>query len=180
MRIGIDISQMVHEGTGVAVYVRTLVQALISMDTNNEYVLFGASFRKKRIFYDFYKTLPHDRVQLVTVAIPPTVLEILWNRFHVIPVEKFIGPVDIFWSSDWTQPPLSGAKGVTTIHDLTPLKFPKEMDAGIVAAHTRRLSWVQKECNMILCDSQSTKKDVMELLHIAEEKLHVVYPGVAV
>ena len=46
MKIGIDISQIVHEGTGVGEYVRHLVKALLTIDQANEYVLFGASLRK--------------------------------------------------------------------------------------------------------------------------------------
>jgi glycosyltransferase involved in cell wall biosynthesis len=179
MRIGIDISQIVHEGTGVGTYVRCMVRSLLKIDKKNEYVLFGASLRRRKIFQSFYATLPRARVRLVTVPIPPIVLDMLWNRLHMTPIEKFTGPLDIFWSSDWTQPPLSRAKGVTTIHDLTTMRFPNEMDVRIVATHTRRLGWVKKECRAIFCDSESTKKDIAELLHIPGTRLHVIYPGVS-
>ena len=177
MKIGIDISQIVHEGTGVATYVRRMVESLLKVDKKNQYVLFGASMRRRGEFQAFYTTLPRERVRLVTTPTPPTLLAILWNRFHIMPIEKFIGPVDVFWSSDWTQPPLRYAKGVTTIHDLIALKFPAQTDARIVATHKRRLAWVAKECIAIFCDSESTKKDVIEFLGIPKEKLHVVYPG---
>ncbi len=176
MRIGIDISQIVYEGTGVAKYVREMVRALVTIDNKNEYVLFGASFRRLRVFKEFVASLPR-RVGLVTVPIPPTLLDIVWNKLHILPVEWFIGPVDVFWSSDWTQPPLAHAKGVTTIHDLIALKYPKETDDRIVATHKRRLRWVKKECEAILCDSEATKRDIEQLLTISRSKLHVVYPG---
>lgn len=172
MRIGIDISQIAHEGTGVATYVRRMVEILLSVDTKNKYVLFGASLRKQRVFKEFA-----NRATLVVIPIPPTVLNFLWNTLHIIPVETFTGPLDVFWSSDWTQPPLAHAKGVTTIHDLTPLKFPTEMSS-IAKTHAKRLSWVKKECVAIFCDSEATKKDVAELLGIHKSKLHVVYPGI--
>lgn len=177
MRIGIDISQIVHEGTGVGTYVRNMVCSLLKIDNKNDYVLFGASVRRRNLFQSFYSSLPPDRVRLVTVPIPPIVLDIMWNRLHIIPIEKFTGHLDIFWSSDWTQPPLSRAKGVTTIHDLTTIRFPKEMDARIVATHARRLRWVKKECRAIFCDSESTKKDIEKLLQIPNDRLSVVYPG---
>jgi len=177
MRIGIDISQIVYEGTGVATYVRELVSRLIAEDKNNSYVLFGASLRRQNEFRAYFNTLPHDRVSLVTSRIPPTILSLLWNVLHIVPIEKFTGPLDIFWSSDWTQPPLTRARGVTTIHDLSTMLFPKEMDAGIVATHARRLKRVKKECTVIFCDSESTKRDVMKYLKIPENQLHVVYPG---
>lgn len=177
MRIGIDISQIVHEGTGVATYVRKLVAALLTLDTKNEYILFGVSFRKRNSIVDFFKTIRRANVRLVVIPIPPTLLEILWNQLHVVPAEWFVGNVDVFWSSDWAQPPLRHAKGITTIHDLIALKFPEETDRRIVAAHKRRLSWVAKECGAVLCDSQSTKQDVEDILGIPPARLHVVYPA---
>lgn len=177
MRIAIDISQIVHEGTGVATYVRKLVAALLTLDTKNEYILFGVSFRKRNSIVDFFKTIRRANVRLVVIPIPPTLLEILWNQLHVVPAEWFVGNVDIFWSSDWAQPPLRHAKGITTIHDLIALKFPQETDSQIVATHKRRLEWVKKECQMILCDSESTKSDVAQQLNIPDRKLRVIYPG---
>lgn len=172
MKIGIDISQIVHEGTGVASYVRRMVDTLLKIDKKNEYTLFGASLRKRHVFKEF-----SGRAKLVVVPIPPTLLNILWNKLHIIPVEWFIGSVDVFWSSDWTQPPLARARGVTTIHDLTTVKFPGEMDSGIFSTQKRRLEWAKKECAAFFCDSESTKKDVINILGISENKLHVVYPG---
>lgn len=180
MRIAIDISQIVHEGTGVAHYVRGMVKALLALDKTNEYVLFGSSLRKRKIFFDYFKTIQgvSPNVRLVTLPIPPTILEILWNRLHMVVAEWFVGNVDVFWSSDWTQPPLRRAKGMTTIHDLIALKFPEETDARIVAAHKRRLGWVAKECQVILCDSETTKGDAAALLKTSAHRLQVVYPGV--
>lgn len=152
---------------------RRMVDALLQYDKKNEYVLFGASLRRRGEFKKFV----HNRTRLVTVPIPPTILDFLWNTLHIIPIEWFIGKVDVFWSSDWTQPPLTHARGVTTIHDLTTMKFPDEMDTRIVKTHSKRLAWVKKECASIFCDSESTKKDITELLRIPEQKLHVVYPG---
>lgn len=180
MKIGIDISQIVYEGTGVATYVRSMVRELLRKDKKNTYVLFGASFRKRNLFEKFYKEVKelHHDVELISVPIPPIMLDMMWNRLHIEPIEKFTGPLDIFWSSDWTQPPLRRVKGITTIHDLSPLKFPKETDATIAGTHKRRLAWVKKECSVILCDSVATKKDVMDVLQIPENRLRVVYPGI--
>lgn len=176
MKIAIDISQIAHEGTGVSAYVRKMVTALITGDVKNEYVLFGASLRKRHVFSAFVKSLPRQ-VRLVFVPIPPTVLELLWNRLHIIPIEWFIGAVDIFWSSDWTQPPLSHARGVTTIHDLSFLRFPETFVHKITDTQKRRLERAKNICQRFFCDSEATKKDAETLLGIDKKKLKVVYPG---
>jgi len=167
MKIGIDISQIVYEGTGVANYTKNLVESLLKIDKKNEYIFFFASLRKKP------PKLPHVR----SFKIPPTILEFLWNRLHICPIEWFIGKVDVFFSSDWTQPPTIRAKKVTTIHDLSPWKYPETFHPKIVKVHQRRVKWVKKECDAIICDSQATKKDVIEILRIPEGKLKVIYPG---
>jgi hypothetical protein len=176
MRIGIDISQIVHEGTGVATYVTHIVRALVDSDSKNEYVLFGASLRKRAVFSQFVNTLKRP-VRLVVVPIPPTVLDILWNVLHMVPVEWFVGRVDVFWSSDWTQPPLRHARGITTIHDLTILRFPESFAKKIVTVQKRKLDRSLKICDLFLCDSKATQKDVIELLHVKAQKTQVVYPG---
>lgn len=179
MRIGVDISQIVHEGTGVGEYVRKLVSALIKIDQNNEYVLFGASLRKRHVFHEYFNTVKSlsNKVKLVVLPIPPPLLEFLWNVLHVVPVEWLIGPVHVFYCSDWTQPPLARARGVTTIHDVSFLRYPETFAKTIINVQKRRLRWVARECTAILCDSEATRADVIRFLDLERSRLHVVYPG---
>jgi glycosyltransferase involved in cell wall biosynthesis len=179
MVIGVDISQIAHEGTGVARYVAELVRALVGAGAKHQWVLFGASLRKRHVFSEFVRSLgvSGERVRLVTVPIPPTLLEPLWNTLHIIPIEWFIGRVDVFWSSDWTQPPLAGAKGVTTIHDVSFLRYAESFPNAIVEAQKRRLRHAARKCEAFFCDSEATRQDVAKFLKVTNDKLHVVYPG---
>ena len=187
MKIGIDISQLAYQGTGVARYMERFVESLIKADNTNEYVLFFSSFRRK-LDYSIFKGLTHliktwegqagTRVKLIQYPFPPTVLDILWNRFHILPIERLIGDVDVFISSDWVQPPSRKAKMVTVLYDLIIYKYPQETAQKIVDTQKSRLNWVRKECDKVICISKSTKKDAMEILGIPEEKLRIVFPGV--
>src|SRR5438105_3614077 len=100
MKIGIDISQIAHEKTGVAIFLKNLVENLVKTDSVNEYILFYSSFRKKFSppagSFNFQST---KNVSIKTSKFPPTFLDILWNRLHILPIEWFIGDVDIFISS---------------------------------------------------------------------------------
>lgn len=171
MKIGIDISQLAYENTGVAKYLHNLVETLIRIDDNNEYILFFSSLRK-----NFQSNTKN--VKLKTFKIPPTLLDIIWNRLHIAPIEWFIGDVDVFISSDWTQPPTKHAKKATILYDLIVYKYPEETDKKIVETQRRRLKWVKKEVEVIFCISESTKKDAMEVLGIPGKRLHVLHPGV--
>ncbi len=176
MVIGIDISQLAYPGTGVANYLGSLVQHLIEIDTKNNYVLFFSSLRGK-LKTENLKLKNNPRVKIKTFKIPPTVLDILWNKLHILPIESLIGDVDIFITSDWTEPPAKKAKKVTILYDLIVYKYPKETAKKIVEVQKRKLSWVKKESQRILCISESTKKDAEEILGINKDKLEVIYPG---
>lgn len=178
MTIGIDISQLVYEGTGVGGFVKNLVEHMISSDTKNSYVLFGSSLRKNAILHalrESYKTYSHVRV--VIFPFPPTFLDLLWNKLHIVPIEWFIGKVDVFIASDWTQPPTVNAKRATILYDMIVFTNPRETATTIVAVQKRRLAWVKKEIDLGICISEATKLDTMKLLGLPAEKLTVVYPG---
>ncbi|HKB88278.1 MAG TPA: glycosyltransferase family 1 protein [Patescibacteria group bacterium] len=164
MRVGIDVSQVVY-GTGVSVYTKNLVENLLRLDHNNEYVLFAGSLRRKA---DILSLLPTTKV----FPIPPMLADVIWNRLHMFPIEKFIGNIDVFHSSDWSEPPSSAFK-VTTIHDLYPIKFPKLINGVVRDVHKRRLSWVFQESKRIIVPSNSTKNDLLEI-GLSENLIRVI------
>jgi len=181
MKIGIDISQIVY-GTGVSVYTKNLVENLLKIDKENKYVFFFSSLRKKISNFKFQISnkfqIPNSKFQIRSFKIPPTLLEILWNRLHIFPVENFVGEVDVFHSSDWTEPPVKKAIKVTTIHDLAVLRYPEAFPPKILEVFRRKLEWVKKETKLIIAVSKSTKKDIVELLGINPEKIRVIYEAV--
>jgi len=180
MKIGIDISQIVYQGTGVATYTQKLVENLLRIDRKNQYLLFGSSFRQKK----YLSSLAHSITPVYwsgekkIYSLPPIFLEYLWNRLHIFSIDTLIGKSDVFHSSDWLQPPTK-AKKVTTIHDLTIYKHPESFISrgghDIVLNQKRRLSWVKRECDRVIVDSKATERDVIEILKIPKEKLRVIY-----
>lgn len=165
MKIAIDISQIVY-GTGVSVYTKKLVGNLLRLDKDNEYVLFAGTLRRKG---DILKLFPGTKV----FPIPPTLADILWNRIHALPVGKLIGNVDVFHSSDWSQPP-SKAFNVTTVHDLIPIKFSGFVHPKIVEAHKRRLNWVKREVDRVIVPSTSAKEDLVDF-GVGADKIRIIY-----
>lgn len=104
-------------------------------------------------------------------------LDLFWNKLHIMPIETLIGDIDLFVTSDWTEPPTQKAKKATILYDLIVYKFPQESDALIVATQKRKLKWVKKESDAIFCISEATKRDAIEVLGIEENRLFVTYPG---
>lgn len=165
IRVGFDISQLAHQG-GVATYTQHLTEQL-SRIKDLEMVFFYSSLRK-----------PY-RGKLKNVKkfhFPQTFLERIFNSFRIFPIEKFIGDVDIYHSSDWLQPPTK-AKKVTTYHDVIPLLYPKWSHPKIVEVHKKRLQIVEKEIDMVIAVSESTKQDLLKVSKIPAEKIVVIYEG---
>ncbi len=191
MKIGIDISQTAFRGSGVDRYTRNLIDALLTYDTKNEYVFFYSSLRIP-LDPEIKKSIkkPHT---VRTFKMPPTLLSFMWNTLHLFPIQTFIGDVDVFMSSDWTQPPTKHAKTITTIHDMVVYRYPEtahpktKVDAGrlqisanIVAQQKKRHMRVKKDVELILADSAHTKKDIQEFLDITPSRIELLYPAVEV
>lgn len=173
MKIGIDISQISYEKTGVSNYLSSLIKNLINEDNKNEYILFYSSLRR-----NFPSNFSFNKnVTIKKFKFPPSVLDLMWNKLHIMPIENFIGPVDIFITSDWTEPPTKKAKKATILYDLIVYKYPNETHKKIVEVQKRKLKWVKKETDKIFCISKSTAQDAREILGIEDKRLTVAYPG---
>ena len=177
MKIGIDISQIAYGNTGVANYLSNLIRELVK-SRNQEYVLFFSSLRRT-LPIEFENEMKRSNVRIRKFKLPLTVLDLLWNKFHIFSIEKLIGDIDIFMTSDWTEPPARRAKKATIIYDLTVYRYPDETDQRIVSTQKKKLEWVKKESSIVFCISESTRKDIVEILGIDESKVHVIYPGIS-
>lgn len=178
MRIGIDISQTAYGQTGVSNYLLNLVLEL-TKQTEHEFVLFFSSLRRNVPKEILTLTKDNKRVTIKRFKYPPSILNLMWNRLHIMPVDRLIGGVDFFITSDWTEPPLKNGKKATILYDLIVYKYPKETAKSIIEVQKKKLAWVKKESDIVFCISESTKKDAQDILSIAESKLRVIYPGIS-
>jgi len=173
MKVGIDISGVIYE-TGVSVYTKNLVENLLKIDTLNEYVLFGGSLRRFGELQGKALSLlakrPNCKAKIYPIA--PSLAHFLWNRLHVFPIENLVGKIDVFHSSDWTQPKTK-AFSITTIHDLVPLLYPKLSHPKIVSTHRARLKWVIKQVDRVIVPSRTTFEDTVRL-GVKPEKLRLI------
>lgn len=166
MVVGMDISQLAHMG-GVGVYTQKLAEELVKLP-DLEMKFFYSSLRKP-----YHGNLPNVK----QFKLPPTAFELLFNNLRYPKIESFIGKIDIFHSSDWSQP-RTDAKKVTTFHDVIPLKYPDWSQPKIVNVHKKRLKIVEEEIDKVIAVSESTKKDLIRFSQIPPEKIVVIYEGV--
>ncbi|TRZ53275.1 glycosyltransferase family 1 protein, partial [bacterium] len=179
MKIGIDITTLAYQGFGVTNYTYNLVKKLLTIDKENEYHLFYSSFHRSKnsSYLEEFKKLG---ATVHEYHIPLSVLQFLWGKLDIFPVEWLIGKMDIFYFSDFLRPPLlKGARGITTIHDLVWKIYPQFHEDWIVEAHVKKMKKTIKYRDTIIVDSQSTKNDLTKYFpEINTKKIHVVYPGI--
>ncbi len=171
MRICIDVSQIVY-GTGVSRYTQHLVENILKAGSDHQFLLFAGSLRQKEKLKLLVNRLPAEKKIL---PIPPKFLNLLWNTWHLLPLEFLTGPIDLVHTSDWAEPPVRNALKVTTIHDLAHLKNPQYASGSIRRTHRKKLFWVKKESDHIITPSHATKKDVVDLLKIKPERISVIH-----
>ena len=173
MKIAVDISQTIY-GTGVSVYTINLLEHLIKLHPEDEFILFGGSLRRRQELERIAKKLKGTPK---IFPFPPSFMDFVWNSLHVLPLEKLIGDVDVIHTSDWTEPPSKLPK-VTTVHDLVPFKFPQTSTDIIRQVHKKRLAWVIRESKAIIAVSYATKEDLVSILKVPESKITVIPEGV--
>lgn len=173
MKIAIDISQIIY-GTGVSVYTRNLVTNLIKLYPNDQFLLFGGSLRRQNELKIFSQRL---KAESKIFPFPPKLADLIWNSFHLFPIEKIIGQVDLIHTSDWVEPPSQIPK-VTTVHDLVPFKYKETTQSDIYNTHRKKIAWVCRESQAIFAVSESTKKDLVQDLHLDHKKIFVTLEGV--
>lgn len=178
MRIGVDISQVVY-GTGVSIYTRFLFKNLLKIDSQNEYLFIGGTIRQRNKLKSIAYEICSDRKNCTAKIYPisPKIADLLFNRIHFVPIELLVGKLDVFHSSDWSQPKSSAFK-VTTIHDLAPIFLPQITPQNIIDTHKKRLMRVYKEVDRIIVPSNFTKNELLRL-GFPDEKIKVIYeaPG---
>jgi len=96
------------------------------------------------------------------------------NPYTLKPI--FINPFFNF-----LQPPLISKRiakrQIAVIHDLIPLKYPKYFPVGIRGRiNIFRNKLALKDYDLIVTDSHASKKDILYILKIKEEKIRVIYP----
>ncbi len=177
MKIGIDISQIAYQGTGVARFTEGLVKAICLFDKKNEWLFV---FYSLRIGFneELENLIKKSGHKLLKLKVPQTFLTLTWHNLHRFSIEKLTGNLDWFITSDWIEAPTKTIKKATIVHDLVYLRYPDTVDERIKSQQEERLSLVKKESKLIIADSQQTKKDLEELMNISANKIKVIYPGV--
>lgn len=178
MIIGIDITPLLFPGTGVANYTYNLVKNLLKKDKENEYRLFFTSWKLNKK-YSFLEEFQGLGARIYRFPLPFQFFQMIWGNLNIAPIEWFIGKVDIFYANDFLRSP-SKIKTITTVHDLVWKIYPEFHKNFISKTHEKKIKKTIKYGDIIIADSQTTRKDLISLYpEIDQNRVHVVYPGIS-
>jgi glycosyltransferase involved in cell wall biosynthesis len=184
MQVGIDISAIVYD-RGVSRYTTNLVRALLSQP-ELDLSLYGCSFRQAEKLEEFVREIKREAIRHKTsikYAIqkyPPKLQTLFWNVFGRNTITSQLPKLELFHSWDWLQPPDKNLPLISTIHDLAILKFPETAHPEILKMHQQSWKVLKEREAHIIAVSQTTKKDVVELLEIPSSRVHVTYEALPV
>jgi glycosyltransferase involved in cell wall biosynthesis len=173
MRIGIDYTAAVRQGAGIGRYTRGLIGALSALDRDNSYRLFVAA-RGVR------STVPAGpNFRAFQVPLTDREISLLWQRLRLpVPIELFLGALDLFHSPDFLLPPVLRARTVLTVHDLSFVRVPEYAHPSVHEYLVHSVPRSAQRADLILAVSAATRQDVVELLGVPEGRVQVIYEGV--
>lgn len=93
-------------------------------------------------------------------------------------VDSMLGGVDVYHATNYFLPPVKRAKRVLTIHDIAFRKHPELCSPKIVGPFSSKVAGFAREADAVIADSESTRKDIIELLDVEAERVHTVHLAV--
>ncbi len=170
MKIAINTLAMKSFRHGVGRYVGSLVKALLKIDTKNHYLLYVSKLNAK-----YFEVKGNPRVSLKFVP-ANRALRLLWEQ-TLLPLDLKRERVNVFYGPAFTVPLFKTCEQVVAVLDLTWFKQRKK-HIWIKQLYFRTLiPLAVRQAEKVLVISQSTKKDLLQILKVPKEKIVVTYLG---
>jgi len=162
MRVGIN-GLFWKQQTGSGQYTRCLVRELMALET--EYTLFLAREAEPGT------ENPRHRF-IATPFSKNENLAKVW--FEQLSFPRACQGMDVAHMPYFAPPLYPSIPTVVTIHDLIPLILPAYKGSLLVRLYTRLVSIAAQRAQAIITDSGSSKRDIINLLKMPEERVHTI------
>jgi len=170
MRVGLDVTALPPQPFGAANYIIHLVQALLRVDTTNEYVIFA----KPRHVSLFDSTRAH----IVPSAFDSPVLRIAWEQ-TALPILARQHRLDLLHSPHYTMPLAKPCRVVVTFHDMTFFLYPQMHLLYKRIFFRTMIPLTARRADALIAISESTRADILRILRIAPSRVTTIPYGIA-
>ncbi len=163
---------------GIGRYTRELARALVARRAHR-YVLFAAHRATLRQALSALDLPPDTAIAVRTSCLSQWAHAILWHRLRLpVPGELWFGRASLFHATDFLAPPLLATRRLVTIHDLSFLRLPERTVPALVQYLRRTVPTMARRADHLVADSVFTRREMVDLLGIDENRISVAYPGV--
>jgi len=172
MKIGFNGLFFQFPATGSGQYMIHLLSALGEISPDNDYLLFGPQAVKippqvQQFPYQVHPVPTADRNRA-------NIEKVVWEQVTG-PAAAHKARVDLYHVPYFAPPLVPRNPTVVTIHDVIPLRLPAYHPAGRVKTYMQMVARASQNATMIITISQHAKRDIIELLHLPEERIRVIY-----
>jgi glycosyltransferase involved in cell wall biosynthesis len=174
-RIALDYTPAIKQTAGIGRYVRELTAALAEIDETSAFRLFVAGAASAQL-----PQPPASNFVWTPTRISARWLARFWRHLdRSMPIETFIGPVDLYHATDFVLPPTrQGTRTLLTVHDLSFVRAPGAASPPLKAYLDAVVPRSVEAADHVLADSAATKRDLIELYETRADKVTVLYSGV--
>ncbi|MBN2698056.1 MAG: glycosyltransferase family 4 protein [Bacteroidales bacterium] len=174
MRIGYDAKRAFSNYSGLGNYSRFVISNMCKFYPGEEYYLYTPGISDCRIF-----TPPENARVIRPASIAGKLYRSYWRTYRISHWLSNDG-VTIYHGLSNEIPNgihRNGVRSVITIHDLIFLKLPRLYPAVDRFSYLQKVRYGARYADKIVAVSRQTKEDIVELLGIREDKIHVIYQG---
>lgn len=164
MRVGIDTRLPYYQMGGISQYVIHLLPALAALDTANRYQV----WQKRGDAHNYTPAQANFRR-----CDSWTPCHHRWERW-ALSAELLPHRLDVWHSPDFIPPQRGARRHVITVHDLNFLYYPHYLTADSRRYYADQIGWAVRHADAIAADSEHTRRDVIERLGVAPDKVHTI------
>ena len=172
MKIAVNTLPLLDNRAGAERYTQNIIRHLIAADPRNVYYLVLS--KVNQAFYGSDQENAHNLVWGGNTR--NKLIRILGEQAYLPWLVRRKG-LDLLFSPCNIGPRNPPVPMVITLFDLHWLRFPELFSPLRLAYLRRALTWSARKAEAILTISENSKKDLIKLLGIPEEKITVTYPG---
>lgn len=169
LRIAYDVFPMLEPPTGVGHYAAVLLEKLIDLQAG-EFELYAFKWRG-----DTSRIPPGQRLR--QIRLPGRLVVTLWEAAGIPKADQWLGEPDIVHGTNFWVPPVSPAKSIVTIHDLTFWLFPE-----LCTSQIQRYRWIVprmlRRVGLVITPSATIKNEIAEELKFPEDRIVATPEGI--
>ncbi len=158
--------------SGVGTYAYNLLKALWTIDQTNTYI----GWIPDTSSLDNFAHQANVTLHATPVSTQHMARHFLWEQTR-LPFALRRYQTDVFFSPSYTLPllRLSSSAHVVTVHDLVFLHYPETKSRLFRLYMQMTMRQIVRSANLIIADSDQTKRDLIDIYHLSEDRLVTIH-----